>query len=131
MYQLKPGWTKQQVLERFKKYNNGTRATYNPEDAKSSCAYKAPDGNRCAAGVFFPEAHIALSLGGSIRYVLKRYPELVDHMPLDADGMSRMQCVHDATDRYPYDDDLRGYATEPNTHKRIERFLETEVEHAE
>ncbi len=59
------------------------------------CRYKAPDGNRCAVGVFIPNGHKSESSTLAVDRLLEKYSDLLDKMPLGKVGMTVLQIVHD------------------------------------
>lgn len=118
-FQLINGWTKEKVLEQFKKKNNGTVS-------KDSiiCSYKTLDGNHCAVGAFIPDEAYSLSFEKNpVNDLLSKYPHLTSYMPLDRKGLTAMQCAHDQCNYIPYT-----YYTNGDTYKAIEQFLNNEVE---
>ncbi len=90
MYKTINGYTKQSMIEAIYKGNNGKKAS-----TESGCSYKTLDGNKCAAGCFIPDDSKANTSGGYIDAVLRMYPELKKCMPLDLDGMIKLQEEHD------------------------------------
>lgn len=42
------------------------------------CAYRAPDGSRCAVGALLPVGHPGESFEGSVKVLLARFPDLAD-----------------------------------------------------
>lgn len=101
MFKAINGWTKKKMKAKIRKKNDGTRAiSPNP----SLCAYETRSGNRCAVGVFLPDDHVALIEWSPIRKVVRLYPGLYTILPLDLEGMSILQNIHDS---YSGDSDMR------------------------
>lgn len=116
MCRLMPGWTKAKVIDRIKKYNNGTPAA---TDA-GQCVYLAKDGNRCFIGAFIPEGHPALFRREGVQFLLVRYPELRHFMPFSLDQeLVTFQNVHDYLNKL----DSKG-----STYEALERFLADVIE---
>jgi hypothetical protein len=61
------------------------------------CAYKAPDGNHCAVGVFVPEGHPAETSLFNFDDTIEKYPDLRDRMSLPHEAMRELQELHDGT----------------------------------
>lgn len=92
MFKCQNGFTREKMKEVIKLKNNGTP----PVDAVNfSCLYQDGNGNRCVVGCFFPDNHPALKSIGWIVNVLQRYGDLRSSLPLDDDGMQKLQGVHD------------------------------------
>jgi hypothetical protein len=90
-YKLINGWTKNKMKEYIVKYNKNTPAVDN-----QTCVYETEDGNRCAIGIFIPDSFkIALKFDSGVKKLLDKYPELNDYMPLEIEGLKRMQDIHD------------------------------------
>lgn len=99
MYQLANGYTKESVMEKIRKYNNGTVAA---GGEPASCLYQSPDGNRCFIGCFIPDNKIReiATLGKTVDVLLERHPELRKSMPFaDLLTLSEFQRVHDSLSR--------------------------------
>ena len=94
MFTTRNGWTVARMKEAIQTRNLG-RPAYG---RGARCTYLAPDGNRCAVGVFIPDGHA--SIVGDVaemdaRDLLTTFPDLAEHMPIDEDGLMLMQNVHD------------------------------------
>jgi hypothetical protein len=92
MYKTINGWTKDKMKAQIRLKNNGKRSLSGELDG---CAYQAEDGNRCAAGCFIPDGHIALHFGDFIDLAIQIHPELKTSMPLDTEDMYKFQIAHD------------------------------------
>lgn len=103
MYETINGWTKESMKEAIRKYNNGTRAV---DPCTDICEYFSDGGNRCAVGCFIPEQfkEAVRKAGGASAQNLLVYnsfvpesfvPGLIDHMPIDPEGLMEMQSIHD------------------------------------
>lgn len=116
MYTLKKGWTRQRVMEQFKKYNNGTRA-----HSGLDCVYMTPNGNRCAVGAFIPDDHAGLRLYGTAMLLLGQYPGLLEFMPFDdVAALTAMQRAHDQC--------RNDQGDSGDTYAAMAHFLETQVQ---
>ena len=91
MYQPINGWTKQKILDVIRARPFEDRAM----DNDGNCVYLAPDGNKCAVGLFIPDGHDGLTYKGSIYELLKACPDLYTYMPLNVGGMDTLQLTHD------------------------------------
>lgn len=92
MYKLKDGWTKAKIMEKIKKYNNGSKSW----EGNSNCVYQTKTGNRCAIGCFIPDNHPGLNYEGDVLGLLETYPSLKEYMPFDEPGSLRdFQQAHD------------------------------------
>lgn len=111
-FKLNPGWTKEKMLDILLTKNNNTQSygTY-------ACKYFMDDGNRCAIGCFIPEERKdeVNDLGGADD-LFRSYPNLLDEMPLNHDGMLSLQMEHDSLNR------------NAPTHEAFKRFVEERVE---
>lgn len=94
MYTLRPGWTKEKMREAIIRGNNGKKSLRSlSEDDIHRCAYRAPDGNKCAAGCFIPDDMYSTKLEGRCVGQLPDY--ITDQFPLSEYAMQRLQSVHD------------------------------------
>ena len=114
MYKLANGWTKESVMEQFKKYNNGNMAR---DYKRGICVYQTDDGNRCAIGAFIPDGHEGLQFEGPVNQLLMRYSDLKSYIPFDdLDALEVFQQVHD------------GSFSGLDIYQRIENFLRDMLE---
>lgn len=96
MYMTINGWTKAKMIEAIQtKMLDHVSAAWSVKSESMLCAYQAPDGNRCAVGVFMPDGHSGLGLKGGAGELLDTYPDLIPVMPLPPVGLSSMQAAHD------------------------------------
>ena len=100
-YKIINGWTKESMIEAIKKY---TPTEGKAVDSEGTCLYLDNRGYSCAVGAFLrtflPVEHEALQRDGSVvnPYTGEPlFPEFMDRMPLDLDGLRRIQCEHDNT----------------------------------
>lgn len=90
MYKLQNGFTKDMMIEKIVKYNNGQKSSNG-----HNCLYSMDnDSNRCAVGCFIPDDHEALNSGSSAYHVIGSY-KLEKYMPLESDAMDKFQTFHD------------------------------------
>ena len=121
-HKLADGWTKEKVMERIRKYNNGNRATRTDAFNQINCTYQAADGNRCAIGCFIPDGHPALREPNGVHSILAEYPDLVPLMPFkELEALAALQCVHDVHD-------VHDVPRAMSVHEGIEVFLNECVE---
>lgn len=66
-------------------------------DDESGCAYLAPDGSRCAIGVFIPEGHPAQGYEGTVGWLMEEHPDLFED-GCHSGFLSELQEVHDGAD---------------------------------
>lgn len=92
MYQIINNWTKEEM-----KIAINTKMFSYPSKSDGMCMYLAPDGNRCAIGVFIPCGHPAEKSEAAVTFVLNGYPELKAIMPLESHALSYLQAIHDST----------------------------------
>lgn len=94
------GWTKARMIEAIQTRMMDHRSV-RLDDAGNpiGCRYKAPDGNRCAVGVFIPDNHPAENHGGAVGHILDKYVDLRELMPLPADSLYILQGIHDCCRR--------------------------------
>lgn len=89
------GFTKTKVMNRVKKYNNGTKCTI---DSSPICVYfNSSTNNRCLFGCFIPRGHASIkdNFEGPVSELLKKYPDLNDFMPLNYKNIKQFQRLHD------------------------------------
>jgi len=85
------GWTKERMIQIIRE-----KMKDHPSLSLSGgCTYLAQDGNRCAVGVFIPDEHCTLAFGEGVRRLLLDNPDLRSKMPLEVEGLVKMQDVHD------------------------------------
>lgn len=84
------GWTKADMLKVIE-----ARPSTKPASDGEFCAYLAPDGSKCAVGLFLPDGHPGQQHRGALRSLLENYPELQDALPLASDYMRILQNSHD------------------------------------
>lgn len=91
------GWTKEKMIERIQQKNLGRRSI---NKGSTICLYRAENGNACAVGSFIPDDLYRKEMDevGGAYSLVKYFPELVPHMPLDGEPLLAMQSVHDATE---------------------------------
>lgn len=128
-FKLNKGWTKKRMLETLLSRNNGTAAV----NDTGTCVYEAKDKNHCAVGCFIPEGHPAMATVATVKTLLWDYPELQDAMPLDAEGLSKLQQIHDSfawskREREIQVGSLSDYAEKKTTHAAFRKFVREEVE---
>jgi len=97
MFKLQNGFTKEKMIEKIVKYNNGQKSGYLNVSGYYSCMYSVDnDTNRCAIGCFIPDNHKALNAKNiSVSGLLIDYPDLVEKMPLESLGLGIFQTIHD------------------------------------
>ncbi len=95
-YKAINGFTKQSIIETIKKGNNNSQAKNNKNGL---CEYLTTDGNRCFVGCFLPEGHSAQNYRGQVPDLFTEYSALVDLMPLDEEGLTELQVLHDTYQR--------------------------------
>lgn len=91
MFKLQNGWTKAKMKKRIKERNTNRRCF---EYSSGYCRYENGK-NHCAVGVFIPAK---LELGdyeGSSYDLFFEHPKLLEKMPLNAEGMRKLQVCHD------------------------------------
>jgi len=97
MYKPINGFTKQSILDVIAARPFEERSVY----ASGGCAYIAPDGNRCAVGLFLPDKYED-SVGSSVlgvRALLDKFEYLKQKMPLPTDALAALQLTHDSTSK--------------------------------
>ena len=99
-YRAINGWSKETMKLAIMVGNNGTVAL----NIWGKCTYLSPSGNRCAVGCFIPTGHPGQKDPGSVVGILSCFPDLVNQMPLDQEGLLAMQGTHDG---YRGDSDVR------------------------
>ncbi len=93
MYTPINGFTKSSILKVLKSRKFNEPAVRAPDD--SSCVYLAPDGNKCAVGMFIPDGHAGQNLANTADELLVHYPDLVALMPFGPEGLVSLQTAHD------------------------------------
>lgn len=93
------GWTKARMIEAIWARNKGRRAALQLDGGNTICQYRTVDGNRCAVGVFVPDADDAERFSGAVSELLAEFPRLLLFMPLTVLGLHHMQSVHDMAAR--------------------------------
>lgn len=94
MFQTVNGWTKERVIEHVKHNFRGKTLRY--LDSPHFCAYRSPEGRKCAAGLFIPdELYNADMEGKPIGYVTAEHEDVIKVLPLTVTGMGNFQDVHD------------------------------------
>lgn len=92
-YQILNGWTKDQMIERIMRYvpEEGCR------DASGACVYHRKDGARCAAGAMLDDILVQQIAEDNLSWwnSAKRTPQAADVVPLNWNGMMKLQQVHD------------------------------------
>lgn len=99
------GFTKQKMIDTIneKMLDHGS---WNPgvhPDGVSGpgfCAYRSPNGNKCAVGVFIPDdLYVPEMEGRGVRHIsfTDFYPGIEKCMPLELDGLYEMQQRHDVS----------------------------------
>jgi hypothetical protein len=98
-YKIINGWTKQSMIEAIKKYTPTEGKAVHPSGV---CVYLDADGKSCAVGAFLrtflPVEHEAFTVYGSVANPDTHeplFPEFMSRMPLDLDGLQRIQREHD------------------------------------
>lgn len=95
MYKPINGYTKNTIIEMLSKRTGKGKAV----DKWGECQYLAPDGNKCAVGVFLPEGHEGQRIRGDIYTLIHIYPDVEQHMPLEKGAMQMLQATHDTATR--------------------------------
>ena len=94
MYQCRPGWTPESMIEVIESNMLDHKAW-----AGGVCKYRTPDGNKCAVGCFLSdEQYDSLNPNERGSYypgMVKSRPDIETSMPLDPVGMVRLQHAHD------------------------------------
>lgn len=66
-------------------------------DSNGYCQYLTEDGKKCAIGLFIPDGHRAQQCFENVLGILRKYPNLEDHMPFtNLSMLSQFQLKHDA-----------------------------------
>jgi hypothetical protein len=93
VYQPLNGWTKTTILRAIRE---GMQDRPSYDSQMGTCAYRAPDGSRCAVGVFIPDDLYAASCEHKgVDKLLEVYPGLEASMPLALGALRTMQGIHD------------------------------------
>jgi hypothetical protein len=86
------GYNRKKVMEVIKKNNLGRKSV----DEWDNCLYSSPDNNKCLVGCFIPdELYNEEMENKSVDNLLKFYPELREHMPMDTFSLTKLQTYHD------------------------------------
>lgn len=89
MFKTINGFTKASMKRAIRAGNNGHKSKLSPSN--KMCAYRAPDGNKCAVGCFIPDEVDLYAVEG------KPVSELENFIfPLSVRGMEFMQAYHDS-----------------------------------
>lgn len=92
-YTLANGWTKERMIKRLYRRNNGKLAL---TGNGFQCGYETGDRNHCFIGCFIPSNHPALFMQAGVVSVVQRYPDLLEKLPLkDFDALREFQSAHD------------------------------------
>lgn len=91
MFKVINGWTKEKMKEHIVNNFKGKATGKN----EIQCEYKTQDGRKCAVGMFIPEDCYESSMDGSVNSLLFYWPKVILHMPLEEDGLTKMQLIHD------------------------------------
>lgn len=83
------GWTK----AKMRAVIEARPLTASALDSSGRCVYLAPDGNKCAVGMFLPEGHPGVKTRLSAQGLLNNYKEGL--FPLNGSGMDALQLSHD------------------------------------
>ena len=88
-------WTKSKMIKQIENHmlNHKSYGVNVYANDVISCLYKAPDNNKCAAGVFIPDSSYKKYFENSTFSVV--YHETKKHMPLCRTGMFELQSIHD------------------------------------
>ena len=97
MYNTQNGWTKERMKQEIQEKMLGHCSV----DDEGDCVYRAPDGNRCAVGVFLPDAAYRETMETLL--VSDFYSDIHMYMPLGLEGMYELQDRHDGLVRNEYD----------------------------
>ena len=100
MYKTINGWTKkkmsQAIMERMLDHRSVGHAL---EHTPAKCRYRAPDGNRCAVGVFIPDELYTPDMDTRLTSHIQPFPwnggPIGALMPLTIHGLLELQHVHD------------------------------------
>lgn len=92
MYKTINGWTKQSMIAHIKKEFKGKSVN----DGESFCMYRGPGDRKCAVGMFIPDDKYLQNMEGC-SYISKELDSVRQYMPLDRQGMSRLQDIHDGS----------------------------------
>ncbi len=90
MFKAINGYNRAKIIAQIKLRNNGTRAV----NDFGSCLYRASNGNVCFAGAFIPDDKYSASFENGTINAGELEP-VICHMPLELDGMIKLQRVHD------------------------------------
>jgi hypothetical protein len=113
MYKTINGWTKAKMIERIKQKNDGRGPCQQWKNLPKAgnCRYRRSDGNCCLVGVFIPDDEYSAQMEGmGVVTLLKEFPLLNKHMPLDSQGMNVLQGKHDLLE--DLDTDIHELATD-------------------
>jgi hypothetical protein len=96
-YKTQNGWTKAKILERLKEKTGNKRCLGgNGFGGVQLCRYRALSGRGCFVGAFIPDEMYSLGMEGNIASVLfRKFPQLIEKMPLPEDAMESLQRIHD------------------------------------
>lgn len=103
MTKFKPvnGWTKTKIIERIRRQFKGKSVVTHPLNGEV-CKYRGPNGKKCAIGMFIPDSKYKKSMdkggGQGVESLIEDYPKIADILPLDREGCSEFQSVHDGLD---------------------------------
>ena len=95
-YNTTNGWTKDDMIAHILCNFKGISAKVNCENNLGFCLYRGPNGRKCAVGMFIPDKLYQLRFEDvSAQSVLCDEVKLEKLMPLNIDGMTALQNVHD------------------------------------
>lgn len=96
MYFTINGWTKAKMKEVISSQMMDHASV--TTDKHVQCRYRADDGNKCAVGVFISDKQYYPDMENeSLRLIFDHLPELKDTLPLNIEGLIKMQQAHDDT----------------------------------
>jgi hypothetical protein len=96
MTKYKPinGYTKESIIEAIQ-----TRMLdHQSRSLAGRCVYLAPDGNKCAVGIFLPDGHPSQDAQLNVLPLTVAYPELLSVLPLVTTAMGALQHMHDSSE---------------------------------
>jgi hypothetical protein len=96
MFKCVNGWSKQTMVSHIQKEFKGYSIIIE-KDNHPTCAYRGPEGKKCAVGLFIPDNKYKPEMddGMSLKAV---FNECLATMPLNYEGLALLQTVHDRSD---------------------------------
>jgi hypothetical protein len=85
-------WTKQGMIDQInKEWRGKSMDSY-------MCRYRSKNGAKCAIGMFIPDKDYNSEIEGyGPKDLIKDFSYLTDKIPLETEGLTKLQIVHDGT----------------------------------